>query len=142
MRKIFATYKTSYENGSKWIGYEENGHIRYVLVEETVSPKDYNRIIEEQKPIDSYPDIEKAHDLLKELYDQVIDNDMGFIELDKESIENYEEEYEKPWNQLLKELKEDVKKFKLEDAVMKEDETYIAGYGELISLFKRKEIKA
>lgn len=142
MRKIFATYKTSYEDGSKWIGYEENGQIRYVLIEETVNPKEYNRIIEEQKPIDSYPDIENAHDLLKELYDQVIDNDMGFIELDKESIENYEEEYEKPWNQLLKELKEDVKKFKLEDAVMKEDETYIAGYGELISLFKRKEIKA
>ena len=137
MRKIFATYKTSYEDGSKWIGYEENGQIRYVLVEGTVSPQNYNRIIEKQKPIDNYPDIKNAHDLLKELYDQVIDNDMGFIELDEESIKEYEEQYKKPWEQLRKELKKDVEKFNLEDIVKEEDNSYIAGYGNLISVMKR-----
>lgn len=142
MRTTKNIYPTSYEDGSKWMEYEEDGYNRYVLLDASKGRYDYHRIAESQPPMKEFPDIDEAHDLVKNLYEQCMDNDMGYIDLDKESIEDYEEEYEKPWSQLLKELKEDVKKFKLENTVRKEDETYIAGYGELISLFKRKEMKA
>lgn len=100
----------------------------YELSKEMIE-KDYT-------PMDSFPDIKDASPLVRELFDRVRESEacMGFLEVDEK--EELEEKYEKSWGELVKQAREDIKKYHLEDVVEIGDEPLATGYGDLQTMFK------
>lgn len=132
------------DTGSELISYVEHGFI-HCITAPAISKRDnrvkmlyYKRLIDKQPPIESIPNIEDVKSiLLKDLFYQCVENNMGYIDYHRTEngfvFEGYENQ---SFDRLKKELEEDIKKYNLDDLIEDVDGQYIAGYGCLETVFK------
>lgn len=142
-RKLLDVFKDDDEQ-NELISYAEDSFIRCIIAP-FISKRDnrtkklyYKRLIDKQPPIRYFPNIEEVKSvLLRDLFYQCVENNMGYIDYHHTEngfvFEGYENQY---FDVLKKELEEDIKKYNLGDLIEDVDGQYIAGYGGLETKFK------
>lgn len=124
--------------------YKEESIKMFGMVYEHELEKVYevlNSLLKRKLPMDSFPLVDDCCDLLRYMFWKCIESDSSMAFLEYDEIPEVEEKYGKKLSQLMSELENDVKKYRIWGAIEHNplDGCYLIGYRSLQELFKYTE---